>query len=360
MRFTDDAQYALLLGLNMARSGWSAEASRYPEAHEQMVDYAQKLGLETEMPVTHTAFKESEAELVGAVFQELGEQRRWLGADGYSFPFFVMSYSLFQLGAAEQLGEPLTDDDFGPLVDALIDLNIDASAEAVRTQLKNAVDHVAAETFTVPGGDTGTNPSDVLMIWSLVLRQVLERWMESERRDAADLPPISLDAKPLHSCFISYSHHDEAFAEHLKTSLLLAGAQVWMAPDQIAAGDLIADHINDGLDRSSKLLVVLSEDSMKSPWVRYEIKQSLQRGPTPSAAGLVAVRLASEDQIRAWELVDTNSGTDLAQAVRDSLVADFEHWQDASAFETSFASVLEGLRRFRAADSDARAAEIQT
>jgi hypothetical protein len=42
-----------------------------------------------------------------------------------------------------------------------------------------------------------------------------------------------------HSCFISYSSNNEAFAEHLYTDLQSKGVRYWFAPEDMKIGDKI-------------------------------------------------------------------------------------------------------------------------
>jgi hypothetical protein len=70
--------------------------------------------------------------------------------------------------------------------------------------------------------------------------------------------------------FISYSRTDEVFARQLATSLSQLGADVWIDIDDIPSGMKWSRAIQEGLDVSDVLLVVISPDSMGSHNVEDE------------------------------------------------------------------------------------------
>jgi pimeloyl-ACP methyl ester carboxylesterase len=69
--------------------------------------------------------------------------------------------------------------------------------------------------------------------------------------------------------FISYAREDAAIAERLGTALQHAGHQVWW-DRQLAGGAQFSDAIETALDSSDAVLVLWSEHSIASPWVRDE------------------------------------------------------------------------------------------
>ena len=71
-----------------------------------------------------------------------------------------------------------------------------------------------------------------------------------------------------HSCFISYSTKDQEFAERLHADLQAKGVRCWFAPHDIKAGMKIHEQIDQAIRVHEKLLLILSEHSMISEWVR--------------------------------------------------------------------------------------------
>jgi hypothetical protein len=78
-------------------------------------------------------------------------------------------------------------------------------------------------------------------------------------------------AQPRNIAFISYSHEDASFVDQLAEDLVASGVGVWLDRWEIRVGDSISDRIQSGLQESDYLLVVLSPNSVNSPWVHEEL-----------------------------------------------------------------------------------------
>lgn len=75
--------------------------------------------------------------------------------------------------------------------------------------------------------------------------------------------------------FISYSRKDIDFARKLAGDLEKAGYDVWWDITDIQGGDTWVNSIPDAIETSQYMLVVLSPDSVASPWVQKEYTQAL-------------------------------------------------------------------------------------
>jgi hypothetical protein len=75
--------------------------------------------------------------------------------------------------------------------------------------------------------------------------------------------------------FISYSSEDSKFVDELVQKLQLRSIDVWYAKNEIKVGDSIVEKISDGIDASDWLLIVLSNASVKSRWVRQELNAAV-------------------------------------------------------------------------------------
>lgn len=88
------------------------------------------------------------------------------------------------------------------------------------------------------------------------------------REKPAESPPVV--------CFISFSQADETFVNERVVEVLkgLKGKRIqpWIAPRSIEAGKQWPDEIIKGLKTADYLIVVVSENSAKSDWVKREIK----------------------------------------------------------------------------------------
>lgn len=72
--------------------------------------------------------------------------------------------------------------------------------------------------------------------------------------------------------FISHSHADREFAQRFATALVAQGQDVWFADWEIGPGDSIVKKIfEEGLRDAAAFAVILSKESVRSPWVREEL-----------------------------------------------------------------------------------------
>ena len=70
-----------------------------------------------------------------------------------------------------------------------------------------------------------------------------------------------------YSCFISYSSKDASFAERLHADLQQKGVRCWFAPEDLKICDKFRPRIDESIRIYDKLVVILSEESIRSPWV---------------------------------------------------------------------------------------------
>ena len=75
--------------------------------------------------------------------------------------------------------------------------------------------------------------------------------------------------------FISHSTKDKPFVRKLAADLVSAGVRVWLDEQQILVGDSIPDKIAQGLAESDFFLIVVSKNSVESPWVKKELNNAL-------------------------------------------------------------------------------------
>lgn len=79
-----------------------------------------------------------------------------------------------------------------------------------------------------------------------------------------------------YSGFISYSSDDEEFARRLYNDLQAAGVRVWFAPEDLKIGDEFGKMINREIRLRDKLILVLSESSVNSDWVAFEVDKAFK------------------------------------------------------------------------------------
>lgn len=77
--------------------------------------------------------------------------------------------------------------------------------------------------------------------------------------------------------FISYSHKDKKFVDKLAMQLVSRNVNVWLDRWELAVGDSIVDRVQEAVDGSSALLVILSKASTGSEWCKKELSAGLLR-----------------------------------------------------------------------------------
>jgi hypothetical protein len=147
-----------------------------------------------------------------------------------------------------------------------------------------------------------------------------------------------------YSCFISYSHRDEEFAQRLHARMRAANLRVWYAPEDMKGGRKIHEQIETAIHVQDKLLLVLSEASMASEWVATEIYHARQREKREKRQILFPIRLCPFNEIEKWKAFDADTGKDMAREVREYLIPDFSGWKDHDKFEAAFAKLLRDLK----------------
>jgi len=150
-------------------------------------------------------------------------------------------------------------------------------------------------------------------------------------------------ALQFYSCFISYSHQDEDFAKRLYSRMRDANIRVWFAPEDIKGGEKLRPQIDHAILYHDKILIVLSENSLRSEWVITEVRKALQEEIASKRRKLFPIRLVDFDSIRSWECFDSDTGKDMAKEVREYYIPDFSSWKDHDSFENAFQKLVKDL-----------------
>ena len=148
----------------------------------------------------------------------------------------------------------------------------------------------------------------------------------------------SLVSSPIdyYSCFISYSSKDQAFAERLYADLQSKGVRCWYAPHDLRIGDEIRPRIDKSIRVHDKLLLVLSESSLASTWVKKEVETAFEKEAQQNKLVLFPVRLD--------EPVMHTSQAWAADIRRMRHIGDFTRWKDHDAYQQVFERLLRDLQ----------------
>jgi uncharacterized protein YjbI with pentapeptide repeats len=131
-----------------------------------------------------------------------------------------------------------------------------------------------------------------------------------------------------YSCFISYSTKDQEFATRVHADLRAAGVRCWFAPHDIQGGRKIHDQIDEAIRLYDRLVLILSEDSMKSEWVKTEIAHARQKEVNEKRQVLFPLSLVEYAKVRSWKCPDGDTGKDSAREIREYFISDFSAWKD--------------------------------
>jgi hypothetical protein len=83
--------------------------------------------------------------------------------------------------------------------------------------------------------------------------------------------------KPSGTVFISYNTDDAPFANALASALRSRDIKTWIDEEEIRVGDSLIGRIGRALHNNDFIVVVLSPSSVRSEWVRLELKEALTR-----------------------------------------------------------------------------------
>ena len=142
--------------------------------------------------------------------------------------------------------------------------------------------------------------------------------------------------KPL---FLSYCHEDKPFVDALDAKLVDAGILFWRDTKNAGAGRL--DRIiEEAIQDSPIVLVVLSKHSVKAPWVEHEIATAIRLARDHNQSEyLCPISLDDEWKSSTW------SG-EIQTQIRKYNVLSFAGWKDEGTFIEQFRLLLKGLKLY--------------
>jgi TIR domain/Pentapeptide repeats (8 copies) len=147
----------------------------------------------------------------------------------------------------------------------------------------------------------------------------------------------SLVGKPVefYSCFISYSSKDQEFAERLHADLRSKHVRCWFAPEDLKIGDKLRPAFDEAIRVHDKLMVLLSENSVSSPWVEKEVETAFEKERREKRTVLFPIRLddAVIETGEAWA----------ADIRRTRHIGDFRNWKDHDSYKKAFDRLLRDL-----------------
>lgn len=158
------------------------------------------------------------------------------------------------------------------------------------------------------------------------------------------LPSLLTDPVQFYSCFISYSTKDQDFADRLYADLQAKGVRRWFAPHDIQGGKKIHEQIDEAINVYDKLLLILSDASMNSNWVKTESANARAKEEQQKRRMLFPISLVPFDGIRSWKLFDADTGIDSAREIREYFVPDFSNWKGHDVYRQAFERLVRDLK----------------
>jgi len=162
----------------------------------------------------------------------------------------------------------------------------------------------------------------------------------------AGVPPSIIEAIPslvgslkpidFYSCFISYSSKDQDFAERLYADLQAKGVRCWLDKEDLKIGEKFRRRIDEAIRRHDKLLLVLSQNSVRSSWVETEVETAFEKERRYKKLVLFPIRLdeAVMRTRQAWA----------ADIRRQRNIGDFTCWKDHDTYQKAFTRLLRDLK----------------
>lgn len=149
----------------------------------------------------------------------------------------------------------------------------------------------------------------------------------------------SLVARPIeyYTCFLSYSHKDQAIAERLYADLQSKGVRCWYAPHELKPGDYYRHKIDESIRIYDKQVLILSEHSIKSDWVEKEVKTALEREESMDMTRHVLFPIRLDD------VAMTTSRKWVSSLRYLRHIGDFTGWKDHDAYQAAFQRLLNDL-----------------
>lgn len=148
-----------------------------------------------------------------------------------------------------------------------------------------------------------------------------------------------------YNCFISHSTIDITFCERLYTDLQNNEVRCYYSNKNMKGGQYIFDQVESAIRVYDKMLLVLSEHSLKSEWVITEIRRCLKEEKKEGKRKLFPIRLVDMQIIKDWECIDHDTGKDLAVEVRKYFIPDFSNWKDFDSYKEAFDKLLRDLQK---------------
>ncbi len=138
------------------------------------------------------------------------------------------------------------------------------------------------------------------------------------------------------SVFISYSTDDEDFAKRLYADLQKQGVDCWFAPHDMSIGDKRRTRVDESILAQKKVLLILSQSSVKSTWVEKEVETAFDKEEESHTLVLFPIMLdrAIFQEKAGWA----------ADIRRQRHIGDFTQWPEERVYQQALERLLRDLK----------------
>ena len=138
-----------------------------------------------------------------------------------------------------------------------------------------------------------------------------------------------------HSLFISYTHKDQSFVETLEKVFKSNDIKYWRDVHDMVSGPM-EKQIERAISINETFLLILSENSVNSDWVEFEVRRARETEKTANRHILCPIALDDS-----WK--DCKWPRRIKDQILEYKVLDFSNWKDEAFFEQQYAKLLKGL-----------------
>jgi hypothetical protein len=122
----------------------------------------------------------------------------------------------------------------------------------------------------------------------------------------------------------------------LRADLQDKGVRTWFALEDLKIGDEFRPRIDESIQVYDRLLLILSEHSVKSRWVQKEVETAFEKEEKENRIVLFPVRID--------EAVMHSTVGWAADIRRQRHIGDFRRWKNHHAYQKAFSRLLRDLK----------------
>ena len=194
---------------------------------------------------------------------------------------------------------------------------VDADANALPSDLAGTM-YIALDTRNLPNLELAVSPA-----------------VDAIRKAILGSNPRSHRSVEYYSCFISYSWKDKDFAAILHDDLQAVGVRCWLDAREMRTGDPLKGQIDRAIQAHDKVLLVLSQASVQSAWVRIELRNALRLEHERRKTVLFPVRL-DDSPLEAEDSAEFDE-------LRKKYIIDFSDWREKKKYRRAFSQLARDL-----------------